>query len=328
MVPMTRVVALPLGVDIGSTRLRIAAAQRSSKGEVRLTAVATRDLPEGAASPETLHHVDLLAAVIEDVRRELGGKERRCVLSLGPSVAALRVVRFPKMSAGERTRAARFEAERFAAWDVSSVASVVRVHPVLAGEGLHAVGLAKRDALDARLACARNAGLRPVGVDYDACAMRRAFPFADAVLDVGHRRAVLHAFSAAGPASVRVESGGEDVTRAIGSDLSIDPKIAEKRKRILGTAGAGEGARDAFVRQVADAVANVRERISIRRIALTGNGARLAGLGAALETATNAIVEMPVSDVLREGEYPDDVVRAAAPDWTLAACLCGWSVAT
>jgi hypothetical protein len=37
-------------------------------------------------------------------------------------------------------------------------------------------------------------------------------------------------------------------------------------------------------------------------------------------------VERVVSDVLRGVEYPDDVIRAGAADWTLAAALAAWSV--
>jgi Tfp pilus assembly PilM family ATPase len=277
---------------------------------------------------DSVPELELIAAIIEDLRREIDGTERRCVVSLAASVAALRLVRFPKMSASERRRAARFEADRFAGWDAKNVASIVRVHPVDKTDNVHAVGIAREDALRARIACVSRAGLRPVGVDHDACVMRRAFPFSDAVLDVGHRQATLHAFAAAGPISLRIACGGADVTRAIGADLAIDATAAEKRKRILGTAGAGEAARESFVALVSAAVHKARERVPVRRLALTGNGARLPGLAAGIEAATGAIAEMPVSDVLRAGAYPDDVIRAAAPDWTLAACLASWYAAT
>jgi hypothetical protein len=38
-------------------------------------------------------------------------------------------------------------------------------------------------------------------------------------------------------------------------------------------------------------------------------------------------VDVPVSDVLRDGAYPDDVIAAAAADWTLAASLSAWAAA-
>ncbi|HTA38341.1 MAG TPA: hypothetical protein VK760_04670, partial [Candidatus Acidoferrales bacterium] len=68
----------------------------------------------------------------------------------------------------------------------------------------------------------------------------------------------------------------------------------------------------------------MRQSMPVRRVAMTGNGARLCGFAAELESATQAIVEVPVSELLQGGPYPDDVVRAAAPDWALAAALASW----
>lgn len=325
---MSSIQRLPLGLDLGATRVRLARAERSGSGEIRLMAVASRDLPEDAVTAVSLEEPDLIAAIVEDLRHEIGGKERRCVLSLGAQAAALRFVRFPKMSVAERRRAAGFEAERFAPWDMHAITSIVRIHPVDPAESIHAVGVARADSLSARITCAKRSGLRPVGVDHDATALWRAFPFCDAVLDVGHRAATLHAFTPAGPLSWAISGGGFEITRAIAADLSIDPIAAENRKRLVGTAGAGETARDAFCASVGGAAAKARERTSsLRRIAVVGNGSRLTGLPTALEAAAGSAVEAPVSDILRGGEYPEDVVRAAAPDWTLATCLAAWGAA-
>ena len=50
--------------------------------------------------------------------------------------------------------------------------------------------------------------------------------------------------------------------------------------------------------------------------------------GADVDAATQALVELPVSDLLQDGPYPEDVVRAAAPDWAMAAALASWGAAT
>ena len=167
--------------------------------------------------------------------------------------------------------------------------------------------------------------MRVVAIDQEALALRRGFPEVEVVLDVGHLRATLHAFTPQGPASEPIPWGGLAVTRAIAADLSIDLEMAEQRKRLFGTAGAGEGARAAFTTAVADAVEKLRERQPVTCIALTGNGARLAGLSEAIESGAQAAAGLTVSDLLRGGAYPDDVVRAAGPDWTLAAGLAAWS---
>jgi type IV pilus assembly protein PilM len=315
---------LPLGIDLGSSRIRVASAIAAQGAGSEIVGVASREAPEGAMREGAIVDADTVAAVIDDLRRELRTPHRRCVLSLPASVAALRIVRFPKMSDSERRSAARFESERIAPWNSKEVATVVRAHWVNAREGLVAVGVAREEAVRSRTACVRRAGLSVVGIDHDACALRRAFPFADAVLDVGHRSSTLHAFSHSGPISVTVPAGGHEVTAGICRDLGIESFAAERRKRILGTAGAGETARDAFAALVATAVQRVREKSAVRRLAMTGNGARLAGLAAAIEAATAAVVDVPVSDLLRGSAYPDDVTRSAAPDWTLAASLCAW----
>lgn len=312
---MVKARSIPLGVDIGTTRIRVAAAMRAASGKTELVGVASREAP-GA--------LEAAAAVLDDLRRELGTRERRCVLSLPATAGVVKVLRFPKMSDAERRSAARFESERINPWNDKEIATVVRVHWVSAREGLVAIGVAREDALRSRIGCARRAGLSVAGVDHDACAMRRAFPFADAVLDVGSESSSLHVFSPSGPFSITIPAGGSDVTAGICRDLGIDSAAAERRKRILGTAGAGESARDAFVTRVAATIREVRERHPIRRLAMTGNGARLPGLGDGLEGAIEAMVDVPVSDLLRVPAYPDDVARSAAPDWTLAASLAAW----
>jgi len=315
---------LPLGIDIGTTRVRVALAEKDDAGAAKLCAVVSRDLPDDFASLRA-QAPELLAALMDDIVSELGTKERRCVLAIGAPEAAVRVIRFPRMSWAERLRAASFEAQRFVSWD-SSIASIVRVHPIDRAERLYAIGAVRQDAVAPRVAAMKLAGLRVVGIDYDAFALRRALNQADAIVDIGYARTLMHTFSAGGPLAWHVTAGGNDVTIGISQELSIDSSSAEKRKRILGSAGAGLSARRDLVAQIAGMIERARARVPIERIALTGNGARLPRLAAELEEASGAIVEIPVSELLRTEAYPDDVVRAAAPDWTLAAGLASWSV--
>jgi Tfp pilus assembly PilM family ATPase len=312
-------------VDLGASRVRVAYAQRDGSGEPRVVAVAARDVD---ASLETDGDIDTLAAIVDELARETGAPVRRAVVAIPASEATLRVVRFPKMRWGERLRAAAFEAERFAGWDVKNVRTLVRVHAVNRRERLHAVGAVRESALAARMRVLKRAGLRPAGADYCAYALHRAFPHADAVLDIGFRRSTLYGYAPDGPVSAALPGGGELVTGAIGAALSIERHLAERRKRILGTAGAGEEARSELVAQAVAAIGKLRQSMPVRRIAMTGNGARLCGLAADVESMTQALVEIPVSDLLQGGAYPEDVVRAAAPDWAMAAALASWGAAT
>lgn len=315
---MTSFKSMPLGIDIGQARVRVAAAERDRDGNVRLRAFASSDMPDCGA--EEAMPAELTASIIEALVAEIGTKERRCVLAAGGASAALRVVAFPKMTWAERTRAAKFEAQRFAPWDVDAEPTAIRVHPFDRAQSLFAVGAIKRSALDARVALAKKAGLRPICVDHDAFALQRVLPFCDAVLDVGAAFSTLHAFEGA-PFSLTIPGGGMAITDGIARDLSVDAKTAERRKRILGVAGAGAQARKTYIAEICGLIERARSRTNVTRIALTGNGARLPGLAEGLEDAAGAVVDARVAEVLLTDAYPEDVIRAAAPDWTLAAAL-------
>ena len=318
---------LPLGIDVGSTRARIAWGECDRDGAVRIRAVVSRDVPYDAVSASQIENPELVAAVIEDMIAEIGTRERRCVLAVGAPSCVMRAVRLPKMSWPERVRAARFEAQRFAGWDLEDERSVVRTHPIDRMAGIFAIGVARRQGIDSRVSAVRAAGLRAVAIDHDAFAMRRIFPDCDAIVDVGAERSSVHLFGTSGPTSLATSIGGAAITRSIAAELSIDIPTAERRKRILGCAGAGQNASEEVVASIAKLIDRARNRTTIERIAITGNGARLPNFARALEGATSAITEMPVPELLHSGTYPDDVIRAAAPDWALAASLVLWSVA-
>jgi hypothetical protein len=200
----------------------------------------------------------------------------------------------------------------------------VRVHPVDRSAGVFAVGAIARSLVQARFALARGARLRLVGLDHESCIFGRLFLGYDAIVDVAAERISIHVAGGI-PQTIVLRLGGASVTRGIAFDLSIDPTSAERRKRILGCAGAGAASHDELIAAVAGAIERLRGRSPISRIALTGNGARLPSFLNDLHLATGAIVEMLIPEVFDLDIYPMDVLRSAAPDWSLAAGLLSWS---
>ncbi len=310
---MKRPQTLPLGIDAGVARTRVALVEQDAAGRSRLIAVATR--PTG----------DDPAHAIAQACAELRTRERRCVLALGAPDAMLQTVTFPAMRRSERMRAARFEAQRFIAYPLGDAA--VRVAP--AGGQRCVVGIARRGALDARTVAAKRAGLRPIAVDDAAFALVRAFAYADAIVDVGESATILVVPGDPMPSVRALALGGAALTAAIVSSLGIDAASAEQRKRTIGLAGAGEHARDALVEQIASALIEHRAnaRTEMRAIALAGNGARLTGFAEALERAVAIPVRLGVLPAGTSDALPADVVRAAAPDWGLAFGLALWETA-
>ena len=310
---MKRRFTLPLGIDVGAARTRVALLERDRAGAVRLVAVAARPT---AGDP---------AAAIAAAWSELGTSERRCVLAVGPPDALLRCAAFPALGRAERERAARFEATRFVAYPIAGAA--LRVTPL--ADGRCVVGVARKTALDAHLAAAKRAKLEPLAIDDCAFALCRAFPDADAVIDVGASATMLVVPGDPIPLTRTFETGGDALTVALAASLGIDEATAEQRKRSLGLAGAGEHARDALVEQLASALIETRAaaRAELRAIALAGNGARLTGLTEALERAVQIPVRLGALTAGAASALPPDVVRAAAPDWGLAYGLALWETA-
>ncbi len=311
--------SLPLGLDIGTSRVRMVLLERGRRGFVRLRAVAARSLPNAGSSAGRPQE---LGAIIASMRAEIGTKERRCVLSVGAPDALVHTMTFPKMTGLERAGAARLEAKRIAPWDVEEQESVVRVQIAERAEYRYVVGVLRTAVLAARRAVVRAAGLRLVALDYDGFALQRAFPDLDAIIDIGTHRSRLHAFIAGTPCSWYTDVGGSDMTSAIAAEFGLDAEAAEKRKRIVGLAGIENGKVAQIATNLSSMIHEAQQRIAIRRVGVTGNGARLTEIVAHLRLHRRDVeIDVPVAEILRGDAYPDDVVRSAATDWAHAAGL-------
>lgn len=308
--------SLPLGVDIGSSRIRVAQAIHG-KNRPLLRAVAVRELNSESIANGVIADVDYVAAVIEDAVSELSTRERRCVGAISAPHAFLKPLKLPPMSASEREKAAHFEARRYI--DGHFGDAVVRIRPIDRQDNLWALGIARKTALQSRVNAIKRAGLHIEAIDDEGLALRRAFPASDVVIDVGQYQTKVHAAKLS--QTLHTYCGGDDISAAIARDLGIDAQSAEKRKRILGTAGAGERARLELAKAIASLMTQLSAISFERSVAWVGNGARLGGLAHDLQSATGRRYESIVSHLFHEGPYPRDVLAAAAPDWTLAVAL-------
>jgi len=304
--------ALPLGVDLGRARICVALAERGPDGAPHLIAAVSR--PTGANA----------AATLAGMRAELGTRERRCVLSLGAPDSLVREVVFPPLCRREREGAARFEVARFVPYALDE--TVVRLLSLAAGR--QAVAVARQAALEHALQVARRARLRAIAVDDTAFALLRAFD-ADVIVDVGLTGSTCIVRDEPLPTVRVLTLGGQALTDAIVAALGIDSVTAEQRKRSIGLAGAGEPVRDALVDQIAVALVEARTAIprELTGVVLTGNGARLPGLAAAVERAIAIPTRLGTLAPDACNALPADVVRAAAPDWGLAYGLALWECA-
>lgn len=306
---------LPLGIDFGSSRIRVALCEQDADAQARLVAVASRDRGEHAGR-----------ALAEAVN-ELGTRERRCVFGLCGHDAILRIASFPSMTRHERHRAANLEAARLLDYPVAE--ATVSLSPIH-GDERWTLGIARRTALTRRISAAKYARLTPVAIDDVSLALRRIYPHDDAVIDIGEDRTQVTVFAEPLPIVITIQIGGAAFTEAIARSFGIDARAAEERKRQVGFAGAGERERDAWIAAVNDAFERTRStgRSNPQHVVLSGNGSRIAGLREALESGT--AVSTRVAEIASDASdaLPPDVLRAAGADWAIAYGLSLWHAAS
>lgn len=304
---------LPLGIDFGGSRIRVALAERAADGRPVLAAVASRDVR--GANP---------AAALGEAVAELRSVERRCVVGIGEPEATLRRCSLPSMSRRERHAAVRFEAARHVDYPLDR--ALLSIFPTDEGDWL--VGIARKDAVAARVDAARRAGLhRPLAIDDTAFALQRLFRSDAGAIDVGQTWTRVIVFARPAPRVVTIPIGGTHLTAAIARSLGIDATSAEERKRTIGHAGAGEWQRDELVARLAGTLrAHASGAPDAASWVLTGNGARTPGFCQALAHATGWTMRMAELDAAGSA-LPPDVLRAAGPDWSVAFGLALWNLA-
>lgn len=311
--------SLPLGIDIGTTGLRIAAATCGAAGPL-VRRVVSRDIPVGYATSGEIAEPDYVAALLDQALDDLDTRERRCVCSVGAPDALLRTVRLPQRWDKQRKRAALTYAASHIDYLPSS--ALVRLHP-LAGS-LFALGVVRKAALQSRMLTLRKAGVKVIAFDHEALALHRALPDFT-VVDIGYERTSVHCYGSATPQTVQASGGSAQVTRAIQADLAIDAISAEKRKCELGTLGAGDSTTAALVLDVVRSIDSLRAaEQQVMAITLAGNGSRLRGLAAELQAKTGVPVHTPALQTLSSEAYATETVKANAADWALAVGLSLW----
>jgi Tfp pilus assembly PilM family ATPase len=308
-----RTQTLPLGIDFGSQRIRVALSERDRAGHVQLVAVAAYDAGDDPVSS--------LSRALIDLR----SRERRCVFGLTRPNGVLHVLTLPKMSRGERLRAARFESSRVLAFPLSEAQISVYATE---HDQRWIVGVARAAGVAACIDAARRLNLQPLAIDDVAFALGRVYPEADGIIDIGGSETRVMIFSKPVPLVTALPFGGDSLTEAIRLSLGIDRIAAEERKRSIGLAGAGDSERDALVGAIAEIIASARVGGfgAVRHMTMAGNGSRVPGLSEAIGIATDCHITPAMLDAGVSRTLPPDVLRAAAPDWSVAFGLSLWGL--
>jgi len=262
---------LPIGVDIGSTAVRLLQLSGSPR-DLRVVDVAKFAIPREAKASDRAER----AFIVEQVRRLV--KERRfrgreIVMALAPAQVAVRNIRMPNLEDDEddeKAQAIAWEAQNKFPFDTeTAVIQYLEAGRVRQGDEVLdevIVFASPRVEVDSRIDLASEARLELVSLDTVPCAVFRGF---ERFLQRREDEETVSVFADVGAETKVVISRGRDVVfvktipiggalfnRAVSECLDLEPAEAEAlRRRMASRAVAGEAdPHDRAVRAVADAI--------------------------------------------------------------------------
>ena len=232
---------MPIGLDIGSSAVRVAELQSRRRGTPRLSSYGTVALKPGAVVDGDVVEPDVVAEALRELWAAAGLRGRDVAVGLASQRVTVRQMDLPQMPDSELGDAVRLQAQDQLPMPVDqALLDYVVVRTDQAGDELARVRLllvaAEREMVERLLAAVTAAKLRPVLVDLDAFALLRSIaPTTDdragLIVDIGATVTKIAVHRAGHPLFVRmVRLGGDATTRQLQSVLDLSWEEAEKAK--------------------------------------------------------------------------------------------------
>jgi type IV pilus assembly protein PilM len=316
-----------VGLRIGSSQL--AAALVSNNGSAELLRVARAPLQRGIVTAGEVRDPEALARALKQFFAKHKLPRRGVRLGVATNRIGVRVIEVPVLDDPK----ALLNAIRFRAHEVLPIplADAVLDHALLDqidgpdGERLHRVLLvfAHRELVDGYLAACKRAGVKLLGIDFEAFALLRALsgPSGEATerrgalvaVAIGHERTIFAVSDGSVCDFARVlDWGGASLDAALVRALNVEPERAQQIRQmvsLVGEVGVGglspielEAARavicselQALARELLSSLQFYQSRIGsldIGEVLLTGGTAQLAGIDEELGKQLGVIVRI------------------------------------
>jgi len=339
-----------VGLRIGSSQL--AAALVNNNGAAEVVQLARSPLERGIVAGGEVRDTEALAESLKRFFAHHKLPRRGVRLGIATNRIGVRVLEVPVMEDPKQlANAIRFRAQEVLPIPIGEA---VLDHVVIGethegGAAQHRVLLvfAHRDLVDGYMEACDRAGLRLLGIDFDAFALLRALAdeteargAALIAVSIGHERTIFAVSDGKICDFARVlEWGGSSLDLALARALEVEPDEAERIKQLLTLDGDCEiegvtpvqlEAARAAVRQELQLLA--RELVSslqfyqsrpgsldIGEMLLTGGGAQLDGIDA--ELGRQLGVPVRLGDPLQRVKLGKDVPHPASPSLTIAVGL-------
>lgn len=305
-----------VGLDIGSFAVR-AAEISGDPGNFTLHRFAQLTLPPGAVVDGEIVDPPAVTEAVKALWEKGGFKSKKVTVGIANRWVKVRQTEVPALAPDEVRTSLRYEAQEVIPFaDEDAIVDFVvqdRFQGPEGGESLRIlVVAAQRQMVSTTLDVVRKAGLNPTLVDLTPFALVRALaPVTDpsvseAIVSVGAGLTNVIVHTGGTPRLVRMTPrAGAVVTENLTRALGVDRERAEALKR-----GAAVAVADPQTAQAADIIANEltplvqeiqgsldyflaqTEDVELKRVLLTGAGAKMAGLRARLATELRVPVEM------------------------------------
>ncbi|GAB3403944.1 type IV pilus assembly protein PilM [Schumannella luteola] len=308
-----------VGLDIGNGVIRAAELADPGKAKPTLLRYHSIVVPPTAIQKGEVLEVGTVSAALKQLWATAGFKSKKVVLGMGNQRVMVRDVSVPQMPLAQIKESLPFQVQELLPVPVAD--AILDFYPVSAGRSENSdvvngllIAAVKEPVLK-NVEAVQAAGLDPVEVDLIPFALTRALvPMSDsrdlvAIVHIGATTTSVVIAANGVPQFVRIiQSGGEDITQALVRRLGLDAAQSDKVKRGFGlnsenVAPDWKPAVEAIVTAAGELIDSVRNTLSffvnthqgvrLDRAYLSGGGAQLAGLPAAMADAIRLPVGLP-----------------------------------
>lgn len=334
--------AAHFGLDLSPSSIKIIEAERT-KQAYQLRAFGEAPTPANLAS-EIERDQALIAATIKKLAADARVSSRNVVVALSESNIYSRVVELPLLTEAELNNAIKFEAEQYVPIPLDEVQIehvVLKVPPKGSETAKMEILLvaARKKAVEHLETIITLADLTPVALETELLADLRAVSFQlegnGVLIDIGQNSTDVAVVLEGSLKQVStIGSGGEALTRAIATSLSLQLPQAEQYKRAYGLDSSQlEGKVTAaildplgvIVSQIKRNLAFIHQKypnLALRKAVLTGGSALMPNLSAYLadQLALEVLLGDPFYAFERNNNFPDPLAQVA-PRFTTATGL-------
>lgn len=237
-----------IGLDIGSSSIKIVELSEAGKGTLRLERYAIEPLPRGAVVDGNVDKIDVVAEAVRRAWRRAGGKIKNVSMGLPASAVITKRIALPaNLREEELEMQVESEANQyipFALDEVSLDFQVMGAIPNAPDDVEVLIAASRKERVEDRVAVAQAAGLKPVVVDVESYAARSAIErLIEQLPNSGEGLVIAVFYVGANTTSVTVMHdgeaiyereqpfGGQQLTGDISRTYGIPAEEAEQKKR-------------------------------------------------------------------------------------------------